>query len=123
MAALGRRGLAAALARRGAAAASLRVLAFAALAVPWFVAMEQRVPGFADYFFVEQHFRRYAAGSFNNERPARHFFVALPLLTLPWSLWVPAAPRWARSGPWPWWHWRCGSASATCSVSSWPPAW
>lgn len=69
------------------------VLAFALLALPWFVAMQQRVPGFAEYFFVEQHFRRYAAGGFNNVQPAWFFVVALPLLTLPWSLWLPAAVR------------------------------
>ena len=79
------------------------IAAFVLLAAPWFVAMHLRVPGFLDYFFVEQHFRRYAQGGFNNPRPAWFFFVVLPLLTLPWSLWLWAAWRSRRA-------WRGGPA-------------
>jgi 4-amino-4-deoxy-L-arabinose transferase-like glycosyltransferase len=66
---------------------------FLLVAAPWFVMMQRRVPGFLDYFFVEQHFRRYAAGGFNNPQPFWFLFVVLPLLTLPWSLWLPRAWR------------------------------
>ncbi len=67
---------------------------FALLALPWFVAMQQRHPGFFDYFVMEQHFRRYAsAGTFNNRQPLWFYFAVLPLLTLPWSAWAPAAAR------------------------------
>ena len=72
----------------------LGLLAFALVALPWFVAMQLRYPGFFDYFIVEQHFRRYAEANFNNEHGLWFFFVALPLLTLPWSAWlVPALKR------------------------------
>lgn len=60
--------------------------AFAVVAAPWFVAMQWRYPGFADYFFLEQHVRRYAQGGFNNAQPWWFYVAALPLLTLPWSL-------------------------------------
>jgi len=66
---------------------------FALVAVPWFVAMEQRFPGFFDYFFVEQHFRRYTATGFNNPQPWWFFLAVVPLATLPWSAWWPAAWR------------------------------
>lgn len=69
----------------------LALLAFALVAAPWFVAMQMRYPGFFDYFFVEQHFRRFAEANFNNQHGVWFFFVALPLLTLPWSAWLPAA--------------------------------
>ncbi|MEK8049108.1 glycosyltransferase family 39 protein [Ideonella sp. DXS22W] len=67
---------------------------FAVIALPWFVAMQQRFPGFFDYFVMEQHFRRYAsAGTFNNRQPVWFYFAVLPLLTLPWSAFAPAALR------------------------------
>ncbi|TMH10929.1 MAG: phospholipid carrier-dependent glycosyltransferase [Betaproteobacteria bacterium] len=71
----------------------LGLLAFAILALPWFVAMQQRYAGFFDYFIVEQHFRRFALMTFNNVRPAWFFVVMLPLVTLPWSAWLPLAWR------------------------------
>ena len=71
----------------------LGLLAFALLALPWFVLMQQRYPGFFDYFIMEQHFRRYAQTHFNNVQPGWFFVPVLPLLTLPWSLWLVAAWR------------------------------
>ena len=68
-------------------------LVFAALALPWFVEMQRRFPGFADYFIVEQHLRRYATAAFNNPQPFWFFPAALALLALPWTLWVVPAVR------------------------------
>ena len=76
----------------------LALLAFALVGLPWFIAMQWRYPGFFDYFVIEQHFRRFAQSSFNNVHGAWFFIVVLPLLTLPWSAWLPAALKraWAR---------------------------
>ncbi|WP_338414316.1 glycosyltransferase family 39 protein [uncultured Sphaerotilus sp.] len=71
----------------------LAVGLFLLIAAPWFVAMQLRYPGFFDYFFMEQHFRRFAQVGFNNAQPAWFYVAVLPLLTLPWSLWLPAAWR------------------------------
>ncbi|GMV45882.1 MAG: hypothetical protein AMXMBFR66_12800 [Pseudomonadota bacterium] len=76
----------------------LALAAFALVALPWFVAMQMRYPGFFDYFFVEQHLRRYAQGGFNNAQPAWFYLAVLPLLTLPWSLALPAVRRLRRIG-------------------------
>ena len=79
------------------------------VAAPWFVAMQLRFPQFFDYFVIEQHFRRYTQTDFNNAQPFWFFFAVLPLLTLPWSLALPAALRraWRERGPWiglyAWW--------------------
>ena len=87
----------------------LGLLAFAVIAAPWFVAMQARYPGFFDYFFIEQHFRRFAQSNFNNVHPFWFFIVVLPALTLPWSAWLPQAAQraWAgrdaRVGLWAWW--------------------
>jgi 4-amino-4-deoxy-L-arabinose transferase-like glycosyltransferase len=76
----------------------LGLLAFVAVAAPWFVAMQLRYPAFFDYFFVEQHFRRFAQSNFNNVHGVWFFLAAMPLLTLPWSAWLPAAARRATGG-------------------------
>jgi hypothetical protein len=63
-------------------------VAFALIAAPWFVAIQWRYDGFFDYFFIEQHFRRYAQSGFNNVQPFWFFVPVLLALTLPWSLWL-----------------------------------
>ena len=62
------------------------LLTLLAVALPWMLLMEQRHPGFFDYFIVEQHFRRFTGVTFNNVQPWWFFVPVLPLLTLPWSL-------------------------------------
>jgi 4-amino-4-deoxy-L-arabinose transferase-like glycosyltransferase len=64
------------------------VLLFLLLAAPWFVAMQWRFPDFLDYFFVVQHFKRFAAGGFNNEQPFWFYFAVLLLFGLPGWPWV-----------------------------------
>jgi 4-amino-4-deoxy-L-arabinose transferase-like glycosyltransferase len=86
----------------------LGLLAFAAVVLPWMVAMQDRFAGFLDYFIVEQHFRRYTGVVFNNRMPAWFFAAVLPLLMLPWSLWLwPAlrrvGPQGWRTGLYLWW--------------------
>ena len=66
----------------------LGVLAFAAVVCPWMAAMQMRFPGFFDYFIVEQHFRRFTGTTFNNRMPFWFYLAVLPLLMLPWSLWL-----------------------------------
>ena len=85
------------------------LLVFALVALPWFVTMQYRYPGFFDYFVMEQHFRRFALSTFNNVQPFWFFLAVLPALTLPWSAWLHKAFRiaWssgdARAGLCVWW--------------------
>ncbi|MGM9485401.1 ArnT family glycosyltransferase [Roseateles sp. NT4] len=71
----------------------LALAVFAALALPWLLAMQQRYAGFFDYFIVEQHFRRYTGTHFNNVQPWWFFIAVLPLGTLPASLRLAGALR------------------------------
>nr|MDQ2735368.1 glycosyltransferase family 39 protein [Pseudomonadota bacterium] len=71
---------------------------FALVTAPWFVAVQMQYPGFAHFFFVYQHFERFAAGGFNNAQPWWFFVVALPVLALPWSLWLLRSSYGARPG-------------------------
>jgi 4-amino-4-deoxy-L-arabinose transferase-like glycosyltransferase len=79
-------------------------LVFFAIAAPWFIAMQQRFPGFAHYFFVVQHLQRFASVGFNNPQPRWFYPVVLLATTLPWSPWLLAlltqggARTWLRGG-------------------------
>lgn len=69
------------------------IAVFALIAAPWFIAVQQQYPDFARYFFIHQHFERFAAGGFNNAEPWWFLIVALLALTLPWSIWLARARR------------------------------
>ena len=64
---------------------------FFGVAAPWFIAMQMRFPEFGHYFFVVQHFQRFAGSGFNNAQPFWFFPVVIALLTLPWAAWLAAA--------------------------------
>lgn len=66
----------------------LGLLVFVAVAGPWFVLMQREFSEFNDYFFIEQHFRRFAQAGFNNVHPFWFYIAVLPALTLPWPLWL-----------------------------------
>jgi 4-amino-4-deoxy-L-arabinose transferase-like glycosyltransferase len=61
---------------------------FLLVGAPWFVAMQSRFPEFLDYFFVVQHFRRFAAAGFNNVEPFWFYPALLALFCLPWAPWL-----------------------------------
>lgn len=76
------------------------VVVFAAVALPWPLAMQARYPGFFDYFILEQHVRRFASAGFNNQQPWWFYAPVLLAFTLPWSLGVVGAfRRLAAAGP------------------------
>ncbi|MBX3620750.1 MAG: glycosyltransferase family 39 protein [Rhizobacter sp.] len=66
---------------------------FALLALPWFVAMQRRFPGFLDYFFIVQQVKRYAEGGFNNPQPFWFYAAVLLLFHLPWLPWLVRVAR------------------------------
>jgi 4-amino-4-deoxy-L-arabinose transferase-like glycosyltransferase len=90
----------------------LGLLAFALVALPWFVQMQQRYPGFFDYFVIEQHFRRFEQTGFNNARAFWFYLVMLPLVTLPCSAWIVPALRDA-------WRQRAGPDGARLGLYAW----
>jgi len=63
------------------------LLAFAVVAVPWFALMQMKFPGFYHYFFVYQHFERFAQSGFNNAQPFWFYVPIVVGLALPWSIW------------------------------------
>jgi 4-amino-4-deoxy-L-arabinose transferase-like glycosyltransferase len=61
---------------------------FLLLAAPWFIAMQWRFTDFLNYFFVVQHFKRFAQGGFNNIQPFWFFPAVLLLFSLPGWPWL-----------------------------------
>jgi 4-amino-4-deoxy-L-arabinose transferase-like glycosyltransferase len=59
-----------------------------AVAAPWFISMQWRFADFMDYFFVVQHFKRFAAGGFNNVQPFWFYPAVLLVFTSPWLPWL-----------------------------------
>lgn len=86
-------------------------MVLAAIVGPWLWAMHLRFPEFIDYFIIEQHFRRYGGTTFNNPQPVWFFAAVLPLLTLPWSLWLWPAARSV---------WRARGQLLTAPAGAWP---
>ncbi len=72
---------------------------FAAVALPWFAAMQWRHPGFLHDFFIVQHFQRFAAGGFNNVQPPWFYPLLLLVAFAPWLPWLWRAARAADPGP------------------------
>ena len=74
------------------------LLVFVAVVAPWMVNMQWRFPEFFDYFIIEQHFQRYSQATFNNQQAFWFYLAVVPLVTLPWSLWLWPALRQALRG-------------------------
>ena len=58
-------------------------LVFLVLALPWLLAAERRHPGFLDFFFVREHFRRFATGAAKRSGPLYYFVPVFTLGFLP----------------------------------------
>ena len=74
------------------------LLIFFLLAAPWFVIVSMRNPGFAEFFFVHEHFARYLTGVHRREGA---WWYYLPLLVgglIPWSGGLPWLFRKTASG-------------------------
>jgi len=74
---------------------------FAVVALPWFLAVSQRVPEFPHYVFVRETFERVTTTRFHRTAPFWYYLPIIPVATFPWI--VPALAglknwRWAWLG-------------------------
>ncbi len=67
------------------------IFIFAAITIPWMLAILKRQPEFLNVFIFEHHFKRFTSGTFGRKRPFWFFTYILPLVSIPWSLFLPAA--------------------------------
>jgi 4-amino-4-deoxy-L-arabinose transferase-like glycosyltransferase len=64
------------------------LLLFAALAVPWHVAVARRNPDFLNFYFVHEHFDRFAKKEHHREGSPLYFVAVLLAGFLPWTAFV-----------------------------------
>jgi len=64
-------------------------IVFAGLSAPWFLLVEKANPGFAWFFFVHEHFLRYATPGASRQGPLYYFIVTFALGFLPWTFLFP----------------------------------
>lgn len=66
---------------------------FLALAAPWFIVVSLRNPGFADFFFVHEHFQRYLTDQARRPGAVWYFVPLLLAGFLPWTTMLPSLAR------------------------------
>ena len=83
----------------GALVATPAPLVFLALAAPWFVLVERRYPGFLQFFFIHEHFQRFATSAAKRAGPIWYFVPVIALGFLPGLAFLLAALRraWRRA--------------------------
>jgi len=86
------------------------LVALALLALPWVWQVEQRNPGFAQFFFVHEHFARFLTRVHARYEPDWFF---IPVLLLGFMPWTPLLPAMARRS---WRDWRSGHPASTLLV-------
>ena len=84
--------------------------ALAVLAAPWVVLVEQRNPGFAQFFFIHEHFTRFLTKVHQRYQPPWFFIPVLLLGFMPWTPLLPALVRGS------WRDARSGNATSTLLV-------
>ena len=65
---------------------------FAVVAVPWFVAVSLANPGFAQFFFIHEHFQRFLTKEAGRYQPIWYFLPILVVGMAPWLVALFSAP-------------------------------
>ena len=71
--------------------AAIPIAAALLVSLPWAVAIHAREPDFWNYFFWEEHVRRFLAEDAQHQAPFWTYLLAFPVAALPWSPMLPAA--------------------------------
>ncbi|WP_423456571.1 phospholipid carrier-dependent glycosyltransferase [Ottowia sp. VDI28] len=74
-----------------------------ALTAPWFIAVSLKNPGFFDFFFVREHFRRFLTDEARRTGAPWYFVPVLIVGAMPWTTMLPA------------WLWRGSPRDASAS--------
>ncbi len=72
---------------------------FFALTLPWFVLVQRANPEFFDFFFVQEHFRRYLEPGHHRPGPWWYFLPIVAIGMLPWTGALPGALKDAWRAP------------------------
>jgi len=73
--------------------AGIPIVAAVFVSLPWAIAVHLKEPDFWNYFFWDEHVRRFLAQDAQHKAPFWYYFLMFPAAALPWSFMVPAAVR------------------------------
>jgi 4-amino-4-deoxy-L-arabinose transferase-like glycosyltransferase len=74
------------------------LLVTAAIATPWFIAITIREPGFFDFYFIGEHFRRFFDASYSHDQPIYYYVPIVIGGLVPWTFALPFIP-WRHLAP------------------------
>lgn len=66
-------------------------LLFFAIAAPWYLAVQSKVPQFFHVFFIEQNLQRFGTNLYRHPQPFWYYIPVLLLTTLPWTVFTVVA--------------------------------
>ncbi len=69
----------------------LGLLIFFAIALPWFIAIQIKVPQFFDEFFIQHNLQRFGTNRYQHSQPFWYYVPVFLLATLPWTVFVISA--------------------------------
>lgn len=74
---------------------------FSAVSLPWLIMVQRANPDFFHFFFIQEHFLRYATQIHGHDEPLYFYLPVLLTGTLPWCTFLPEALRKSKDlGPW-----------------------
>ncbi len=76
------------------------IVVVGAVALPWFVAITIREPGFLHFYFIGEHFQRFLDPGYSHNEPIYYYVPVIAAGMLPWTIVVPILP-WLRLEPHP----------------------
>jgi 4-amino-4-deoxy-L-arabinose transferase-like glycosyltransferase len=74
-------------------ASPVGMLVFGAVALPWLILVQKANPDFFRFFFIQEHFLRYATRMHSRYQPVYFYLPIILAGTLPWSAFLPEAMR------------------------------
>jgi 4-amino-4-deoxy-L-arabinose transferase-like glycosyltransferase len=61
----------------------------ATVALPWFIIVSVKLPGFLDFYIIGEHFRRALVANYSHDQPFYFYIPVLIVGLLPWSICLP----------------------------------
>jgi 4-amino-4-deoxy-L-arabinose transferase-like glycosyltransferase len=82
---------------------------FAAIVLPWYLAVQHKVPQFFRVFFIEHNLERFGTNLYQHSQPFWYYVPVFLLAAMPWTLF--AVPALIEAGRNAWKRWRTNSPS------------
>ncbi|MBU2252730.1 MAG: glycosyltransferase family 39 protein [Proteobacteria bacterium] len=74
------------------------IMVFSVVSLPWVILVQRENPDFIRFFFIQEHFLRYATRIHQHFEPFYFYLPIILLGTLPWCAFLPEALRGVRKG-------------------------